>query len=171
MMQKRWLIALGIFSLGFVLGAVLFSGVQPRAPLTIHRCSVSCLSEKELLGLVGSLVMQNTPSILPNILLETDKTVVIPHPRPASEIHYVAVPKKDIRSASDIHEEDLPYLADAFDQIHHYHQWSWVSGSRVFTFSLASEEAAMIIVQFDCTHLFCDQWLLFQWRSFDVFCK
>jgi diadenosine tetraphosphate (Ap4A) HIT family hydrolase len=113
-------IALGIFSLGFVLGAVLFSGVQPRAPLTIHRCSVSCLSEKELLGLVGSLVMQNTPSILPNILLETDKTVVIPHPRPASEIHYVAVPKKDIRSASDIHEEDLPYLADAYASLQYF---------------------------------------------------
>ncbi len=119
-MIKKILILLGIFFLGFCSGAFLFSGVQPRTPLTIHRCSVSCLSDRELLGLLGSFVMQKTPGILPNILLETDKTVVIPHPRPASPIHYVAVPKKDIRSASDIHEEDLPYLADAYASLQYF---------------------------------------------------
>ncbi len=119
-MIKKVLMFFGVFCTGFLMGAFLFSGVQPRTPLTIHRCSTSCLNEKELLGLLGSFVMQKTPSILPNILLETDKTVVIPHPRPASEIHYVAIPKKDIRSASDIHEEDLPYLADAYASLQYF---------------------------------------------------
>lgn len=109
-----------VFILGVYLGALMFSGVQPRSILTFHRCNQSCLQPKELFGLIGSVVVQRSPRALPRVLLETEKTVVIEHPSPLSDVHYVAIPKKDIRNAFDLHENDLPYLADTYAALQYF---------------------------------------------------
>ncbi len=119
--RMRSILIIGmIFMVGFFAGAMVFSGVQPRSLLTFHRCKQTCLERKELLGLIGSVVTQKVPGILPKILLETDKTVVIEHPRPFSDIHYTAIPKKDIRNAFDVGQEDLLYLADAYASLQYF---------------------------------------------------
>ena len=116
-MRKRIrfvIILVSVFLLGFFGGAMTFSGVQPRSVLTFHRCNGTCLERKELLGLIGSVVVLKIPGVLPRVVLETDKTVVIEHPIPLSDIHYVAIPKKDIRNAFDLRQEDASYLIDIF---------------------------------------------------------
>lgn len=111
---KTVALSFGLIVLGVMLGAYLFSGVQPRSFLSIHKCEEHCLSRKELLGLIGSLVVQKVPGVLPSILMETDKTIAFEHPNPAMPIHYMIVPKRDIKDISDISADDQEYLIDAF---------------------------------------------------------
>jgi histidine triad (HIT) family protein len=51
---------------------------------------------------------------MPSVLLETDKTIVIKDPLPEARIHYVVIPKKDIKNVGELTEEDGPFLIDAY---------------------------------------------------------
>ncbi|MEK7542619.1 MAG: HIT domain-containing protein [Patescibacteria group bacterium] len=111
----RYLIV-GIIALGagVVLGGYLFSDTQPRSLLNIKECGTQCLNQEEILGLVGSVGIQKFSGSLPFVTKETDKTLAIKHPFPKSDIHYVIIPKKDIKAAEDVVEEDTPYIIDAY---------------------------------------------------------
>ncbi|HUL31413.1 MAG TPA: HIT domain-containing protein [Thermodesulfobacteriota bacterium] len=104
------LISLGI---GVLVGGYLFSKSQPRSLLAINRCE-NCLTHEDLLGLLASVGIQNFPRLMPFKVFETDKTVVIKHPFSSDPIHYLIVPKKDIKNIGEISEADAPYLTDAF---------------------------------------------------------
>ncbi len=65
------------------------------------------------MGLLGSIGMQFAPESLPGIVMETDKTIVIKHPRPAQPIHYVIIPKKDIKNIAELEAGDEEYVQDA----------------------------------------------------------
>jgi histidine triad (HIT) family protein len=111
----RYIITLlGGILLGVFLGAYLFSETQPRALLQATNCQENCLSKEQLLGLLGSVGVQKFPDLIPAVIKETDKTIAMKHPVPQADIHYVIIPKKDIKTPSDIAQEDAPYLADAF---------------------------------------------------------
>ena len=102
-----------IFVLGAAIGGFIVTKVRPRSFLNIQNCSTSCLHTNELLGLLGSIGMQYTPTLLPGVILETDHTVVINHPRPSGRVHYVIIPKKDIKNIADVEESDEAYVQDA----------------------------------------------------------
>ena len=108
------LIFLVAFGIGIALGAYLFSDTQPRSFLAFQNCEESCFSKQELLGLLGSVGIQKLSDFIPTVVVETDKTVVIEHPIPQSELHYVVIPKKDMRDAEDVTKEDAPYITDAY---------------------------------------------------------
>lgn len=111
---KKVIILMGIFGVGMAIGGYLFRDVQPRSFLAINDCKGTCLSFNELMGLIGSAGMQKLPDFVPFVVKETDKTVVIEPPIKEAPIHYVIVPKKDIRDAADISEADASYLMDAY---------------------------------------------------------
>jgi hypothetical protein len=98
---------------GILIGGYLFSQSQPRSFLSINRCQ-NCLTRKDLLGLIASIGIQKFPGFVPSVVFETDKTVVIRHPRPRNRVHYVIIPKKDIKNIAEISQTDAPYLLDAF---------------------------------------------------------
>ena len=98
---------------GILIGGYLFSKSQPRSFLALNRCQ-NCLSLEDLLGLIASIGIQRFPGFVLSVVFETDKTVVIKHPHPLSRIHYVIVPKKDIKNIGEISEADSPYLIDAY---------------------------------------------------------
>lgn len=101
--------------IGIVIGGYLFQDTQPRSFLTFHKCEDTCLNLNELVGLLGSVGIQKVPVALePFIIRESDKTLVVKHPMPLAELHYVVVPKKDIRNAADLSDEDQEYLMDAY---------------------------------------------------------
>ena len=104
------LISIGI---GILIGGYLFSKSQPRSFLALNRCQ-NCLSPEDLLGLVASVGIQRFPKLLPSVIFETDKTIVLKHPHPLSRIHYIIVPKKDIKNIGEASEADSPYLTDAY---------------------------------------------------------
>jgi len=114
-MKKFKIIFLVLISLcvGVLIGGYLFSQSQPRSFLAINRCE-SCLTHADLLGLLASVGIQNFPGLMPFRVFETDKTVVIKYPFSSDRIHYVIVPKKDIKNIEGISEANAQYLTDAF---------------------------------------------------------
>jgi histidine triad (HIT) family protein len=118
-MKLRLLKIVILLGLGIGIGAFLFSDTQPRTFLEVKNCSAfsadnNCLSGKELLGLLASIGIQKFPSVLPEVVLETSKTVVLKHPKPETPIHYLIIPKKDIKNIGEISEQDQAYIMDAF---------------------------------------------------------
>ncbi len=81
--------------------------------MAINRCQ-NCLTHEDLLGLIASVGIQKVPSLMPFVVFETDKTVVIKHPFPQERIHYLIIPKKDIKDIGEISEADTRYLTDFF---------------------------------------------------------
>jgi len=111
--MKIIVLALISIGVGILIGGYLFSKSQPRSFLALNRCQ-NCLSPEDLLGLAASVGIHKFPKLVPSVLFETDKTVVIKHPHPLSRIHYIIVPKKDIKNIGEISEADSPYLMDAY---------------------------------------------------------
>ena len=99
--------------IGIVIGGYLFSQSQPRSFLSINHCK-NCLSPADLAGLLASVGIQKFPGLIPSVVLETDKTIVIKPPFDDEATHYVIIPKKDIKNIGEISEADLPYLNDVF---------------------------------------------------------
>jgi len=111
---KKIVITFFILLLGILVGGYLFRDTQPRSFLRFDDCSETCLESNELLGLVGSVVTQKSPELIPSIIKETDKTIAIDSPVHRAPIHYVIIPKKDIKDIADLSQEDKEYLADSY---------------------------------------------------------
>jgi histidine triad (HIT) family protein len=102
------------FLVGVTLGGYLFSDTRPRSFLALNRCDGTCLQTNELLGLLASVGVQRFSGLAPKVLKETDKTIVIEHPSPTARIHYLVIPKKDIKNVAELSDADNEYLIDAF---------------------------------------------------------
>ncbi len=99
---------------GVLIGAFFFLDTQQRPIVDIERCKTDCLDRKELLGLVGSVFVQKMPGFIPDVVLETDRVVVLNYPDKKARVHYVVVPKRDIRDAGSLAAGDEPYIDDMF---------------------------------------------------------
>jgi len=98
---------------GVILGGYLFSDTRPRSFLALKRCEGTCLQANELLGLAASVGVQKFSALAPSVVKETDKTIVINHPRPQARLHYLVIPKKDFKNIADVSDADGEYLLDA----------------------------------------------------------
>jgi diadenosine tetraphosphate (Ap4A) HIT family hydrolase len=115
-MSKLKISFLVLFSLGIgiLLGGYMFSQSQPRSIISINHCQ-NCLSHADLLGLIASVGIQRFPELIPSVTIETDKTVAIRLPSSSvKRIHFVIIPKKDIKNIGEISEATMGYLVDAF---------------------------------------------------------
>jgi histidine triad (HIT) family protein len=114
-MTKVRVIVLMLVSLvvGVILGGYLFSDSRPRSFLALNRCDGTCLQANELLGLAASVGVQKFSALAPSVVKETDKTLVINHPSPQARIHYLVIPKKDIKNIAEMSDADGEYLLDA----------------------------------------------------------
>ncbi len=99
---------------GFLVGGYLFSGTRRRKSMSLRKWAGGRMNRRELLGLLGAVGMTRLPGLIPGVVLETDKTLVVRHPVYKDRIHYVAIPKKDIKNLSDLADEDVEYLSDIF---------------------------------------------------------
>lgn len=114
---RRSLLPGFLFVLGVVVGGSLFHQVQPRSFLALRPCD-HCLRPNELTGLIAAVGLDAVPRALLGVVLETDKTLVIRYPLPKTRIHYVIIPKHDIKDVADIATEDAAYLVDVFTVLH-----------------------------------------------------
>jgi histidine triad (HIT) family protein len=101
-------------SVGIAIGGYLFSDTQPRSFLAFNKCAGTCYQANELLGLLTSVGIQRFPALFPAVVKETDKTIVIEHPTPEARIHYLVIPKKDIKNIGELSDADRESLIDAF---------------------------------------------------------
>jgi histidine triad (HIT) family protein len=100
--------------IGVMLGGYLFANTRPRSFLALSSCERTCLQTNELLGLLTSVGIQRFPGLIPKVVKETDKTIVIEHPRPQARLHYLVIPKRDIKNIAELSDSDNEYLIDAF---------------------------------------------------------
>src|SRR4051812_36836796 len=91
---------------GVAIGGYLFSETQRRTVLSFRRCEPKCLNREELAGLLASVALNKFPGLVPSIVLETEKSVAIRHPFPQKRIHYVVIPKTDIKNVADLVDKD-----------------------------------------------------------------
>jgi histidine triad (HIT) family protein len=115
-MTKNRVVALVFIALlvGVLLGGYLFSETRPRSFLALNRCEGTCLQANELVGLLASVGVQRFSALAPKVVKETDKTIVIEHPSPAARVHYLVIPKRDMKNAGELADADGEYLIDAF---------------------------------------------------------
>src|SRR4030095_7234818 len=106
-----------VLLLGVLIGGYLFSDTCPRSVLALTNCGGTCLQPNELVGLLTSVGIQRAPWLVPSVVQETDKTIVIEHPPPKGKIHYLVIPKTDIKNVGEISPADGTYLIDAFSVI------------------------------------------------------
>jgi len=99
---------------GVVLGAHLFLDTRPRPFLVTRNCEGNCFRPNELLGLLTSVGIQRLPELVPGVIKETDKTIVIEQPGAHAGLHYLVIPKRDIRNVGDLSDSDREYLVDLF---------------------------------------------------------
>ena len=111
-----YIIAFFTFMAGLFLGGLLLRGSRPRPLLSMHECSRR-LRPNEVAGLFASVIVQKIPGVIPNVILETDKTIVFKHPRPGHRIHYMFVPKKDIKNIGELTDEDKEYIIDLYSTV------------------------------------------------------
>ena len=111
-----YVLALFTFLAGLLVGGLLFSDSKPRSLLSIFECG-NCLAPNDIAGLFASVVVQKMPRLIPDVILETDKTIVFKHPRPRYRIHYIFVPKKDIKNIGELTDVDSEYIIDLFSTI------------------------------------------------------
>ena len=109
-----YIIALFTFIIGLLVGRIIFTDSKPRSLLNFHKGS-NHLDSNEIAGLFASVVVQKLPEFIPKVIIETDKTVVFNHPSP--KIHYIFVPKKDIKNIGELSNEDKEYIVDLFSTI------------------------------------------------------
>lgn len=100
--------------LGVMLGGYLFSDTRPRSFLALNKCEGKCLQPNELVGLLSSVGIQRFSALVPSVVKETDKTIVLDHPSPHARIHYVVIPKRDIKDIGELSDSDAENLIDLF---------------------------------------------------------
>jgi hypothetical protein len=110
---KVSLLILLCIGVGILMGGYLFSKSQPRSVFAIARCQ-SCLTLADLYGLMASIGIQKFPHLVPYVVFETEKTVVVKDPYDTKQLHYLIIPKKDIKNIGQISEADADYLVDMF---------------------------------------------------------
>ncbi len=111
------LLILAATLIGVVLGGYLFSDTRPRSFLALTKCEGTCFQRQELLGLLTSVGIQRFPALIPSVVMESDRTIVIEHPNPEARLHYVIIPKSDIKSIAELSDADRDSLIDVFNVV------------------------------------------------------
>ena len=70
---------------------------------------------------------------MPAVVMETDHTIVVEHPAPEARLHYLIIPKKDIKNIAEASEEDKEYLVDVFRVVSHIVKEQRLERYRVIT--------------------------------------
>ncbi len=113
-MSLRILKAVGVLLLGGAIGGFLFSKTIARSFLAVGECGSTCYRPSDLAGLVASVSIQRMPGIIPGVIAENDKCIVINHPKPEARIHFVLFPRRDAKNIGVMTAEDQSFVMGCF---------------------------------------------------------
>lgn len=120
------------FTVGLLFGALFFSRPRP-GKITDTLTPRNRLTKSDAAGLLASVLVKNASSLIPKVVLETEKSIAFEHPRPKHRFHYIFMPKKDIKNIGEIGIEETEDLIDLFSAIvsqinkqklHNYRVWT-----------------------------------------------
>ena len=141
--HKGFLLILAALFIGILIGGYLFSKSQPRSLLALDQCR-SCMSHEDFLGLLASAGIQNFSGMMPLKVCETDKTIAVKLPSSSRRIHYVIVPKKDIRNVGEISRTNEEYFTDALYVARWIIEQQRLSKYRLYTNGPSSQEVTYL---------------------------
>jgi len=127
----RAIAVLVLLALGIAIGGTLFSEVRPRSFIALRQCE-NCTRVSDLAGLVGSVLVQKFPGWIPSKVVETDKTVVVRLPA-GHDVHYVIIPKKDLKDIGEFTDADAEYLIDVHRVARHLIEKDGLRKYRLYT--------------------------------------
>jgi hypothetical protein len=130
--------------LGLILGAYLFSGVQPRSLLALTNCGSSCYRPNDLAGLLASAGIQRMPALLPKVVKETERCISIAHPFPEGKVHFVIFPKRDVKDIADVSVEDGPFVLECLAHVHALVSEHKLRAYRVYTNGPAFQDVTFL---------------------------
>jgi hypothetical protein len=122
-------------ALGFAVAARMLYRPQPIPGIEMPPAR-NPLNPKELAGIIGAAGIKGLSghlTVLPTVVMETDKTVVLNLSRSKDWVHYVLLPKKDIKSIASISPEDRDYLMDMFLLLRNLTEREKLSDYHVYT--------------------------------------
>lgn len=103
--------------IGIFTGGYLFRDTQPRFIYRLEKNQANSTTD-DILGYLTSIGLNNFPgSFIPNVIQESEKSIVIDHPFPENDLHYVILPKKDLRSLTDLNPDNDSYVTDCLYHI------------------------------------------------------
>ena len=111
-----YVLALFAFIAGLLVGRIIFTSSKPRSLLK-YKKGTNRLDPNEIAGLFAFVVVQKLPGFIPKVIIETDKTIVFKHPKPKHRIHYIFIPKKDIKNIGELTDDDKEYIIDLFSTV------------------------------------------------------
>jgi diadenosine tetraphosphate (Ap4A) HIT family hydrolase len=91
------------------------------------------LSTRDLGGMLASAGIQHLPGVIPDVVYETERTIVVVSPIPEARLDYVFFPKKDIKNVGDLTQEDAEYLMDLFLAARHIIEQKGLTAYRFYT--------------------------------------
>lgn len=98
--------------IGVIIGGYLFRDVQPRSFLAADQCNDHCANTNDFLGLLAAGTLLNADALIPKKVMETETVFVVEHPQKEAPIHYVILPKRDIRNVGELSAADRTIIID-----------------------------------------------------------
>jgi len=123
------------FAAGFLLGAAAIHRPIPNAPAE-RPVARHPWNPKDVMGLIGSVGIRTLAGHLatvPSVILETDRTFALALPTAESKVHFVLIPKKDIRDIGYASADDGAYLTDMFLTARHLVERERLHEYRIYT--------------------------------------
>lgn len=116
--HKRTLLFVAVaLTAGVAIGGFAFQNVQPRSWLAFRNCGSDCYRPADLVGVLASVGIRDTPEFLPGVVRESATCIAVRYPIPGTVFHVVLFPKRDIRDITDITPADEPYVMGCFAMI------------------------------------------------------
>lgn len=117
-MKNLSLIITGLIGIiiGIIIGGYFFSQTQPRF---IYRTDLNPANSAadDILGYLTSIGLNKLPTgFIPHVISESEQSIVINHPFPEADLHYLILPKKDLRNLTDLTDENEAYVTDCLRQ-------------------------------------------------------
>jgi hypothetical protein len=103
-----------IVILTFWFGLYLGMKTQPRSLIALNKCQKNCLNVEEVAGLVGSVGISLNGQ-KPFVFKENDNCFSIKMPRSIAKLHYVIIPKTDIKDLGDLKDTDSKVVQDCIN--------------------------------------------------------
>jgi diadenosine tetraphosphate (Ap4A) HIT family hydrolase len=110
MLIKSVVTGAALFFVGVGCGGYLFSKSLPRSFLPMIACGDHCYGKEEIAGLLVSAAVLRVPSLIPEVVLESDTCVSFRYPELQSRSHYLLFPKRDVKNIAMLTPEDIPYV-------------------------------------------------------------
>ena len=132
MRARVLLLMMACAAAGILAGGYLFARSQPRSVIALTRCQ-RCLSPEDLGGLLASVGIQRARALMPFVVFESDRSVALRDPIAGHHLHFIIIPKKDIKDLGQMSADNAAWVVDAMYVARHLIEQNRLTKYRLYT--------------------------------------